>query len=82
MIVRLLTEHHLEFLIFKGGCTVTSESSLVKMPHCWKSHVLAQLVIMAQMTPQNGHQIQIAAKTNLIRPKNMAAMVGVGPKLL
>ena len=39
MTVKLLTEHHLEFLSFKGGCTGSSESTLIKMPHCWKSHV-------------------------------------------
>ena len=39
MIFKLLTEHHLEFLSLKGGCTGSSESTLVKMPHCWKSHV-------------------------------------------
>ena len=38
MSVKLLTIHHLEFLSFKGGCTGSSESTLVKMPHCWKSH--------------------------------------------
>ena len=38
-----VTEHHLEFLSLKGGCTGSSESTLVKMPHCWKSHVTAQL---------------------------------------
>ena len=43
MIVKLLTEHHLEFLSFKGGCRDTFESTLVKMPHCWKSHVMAQM---------------------------------------
>ena len=42
MIVKLLTEHHLEFLSFKGGCTGLSESTLVKMPHCWKSHAMAK----------------------------------------
>ena len=41
MIVKLLTEHHLEFLSLEGGCTGLSESTLVKMPHCWKSHVTA-----------------------------------------
>ena len=41
--VMLLTEHHLEFLSLKGGCTDSSESIHVKMPHCWKSHVAAQL---------------------------------------
>ena len=43
MIVKLLTERHLEFLSLKGGCTGSSESTLVKMPHCWNFHALAQL---------------------------------------
>ena len=43
MSVKLLTEHHLEFLSFKGGCRGSSESTHVKMPHCWKSHVTAQI---------------------------------------
>ena len=41
MIVKLLAEHHLEFLSLKGGGTDSSESTLVKIPHCWKSHVAA-----------------------------------------
>ena len=32
MIVKLMTEHHLEFLSLTGGCTGSSESTLVKMP--------------------------------------------------
>ena len=43
MIVKLLTEHHLEFLSLKGGCRGSPESTHVKMSHCWKSHVMAQL---------------------------------------
>ena len=43
MIVKQLTEHHLEFLSLKGGCRGSSESTHVKMPHCWKSHALAYL---------------------------------------
>ena len=43
MTVKLLTQHHLEFPSLKEGCTGSSESTLVKMPHCWKSHVTAQL---------------------------------------
>ena len=38
MSVKLLAEHHLEFLSLKGGPTGSSEYTLVKMPHCWKSH--------------------------------------------
>ena len=33
MIVKLLTEHHLEFLSLKGGCRGSSESTHVKMPY-------------------------------------------------
>ena len=43
MTVKLLTEYHLEFLSLKGGFTGSSESTHVKMPHCWKSHVAAHL---------------------------------------
>ena len=42
MIVKLLTEHHFEFLSFKGGCTDSSESTLVKMSNCWNSTGSAQ----------------------------------------
>ena len=45
MIVKLLTEHHLEFLSLKGGCRGSSEYTHVKMPHCWKSHALALIII-------------------------------------
>ena len=31
MIVKLLNEHHLEFLSLKGGCRGSSESTLVEM---------------------------------------------------
>ena len=43
MTVRLLTEHYLEFLSLKEGCTGSSESTLVKMPHYWKKHVTAHI---------------------------------------
>ena len=44
MSVKLLTEHHLEFVSLKEGCTGSSESTHVKMQHCWKSHAAAQLI--------------------------------------
>ena len=44
MIVKLLTEHHLEFLSLKGGCRGSSMSTHVKMTHCWKSHAAAQIL--------------------------------------
>ena len=45
MSVLLLTENHLELLSFKGGYTGSSESVLVKMPHCWKSHDAAHILL-------------------------------------
>ena len=48
MIVRLLTEHHLEFLSLTGDCRGSSESTLVKMSNCWKSHAAAHIVLIAQ----------------------------------
>ena len=49
MSVKLLTEHHLEFLSFKGGCTGSTESTHVKLPHCWKSHVAAHIIILLRL---------------------------------
>ena len=49
MTVKLLTEQHLEFLSLKGGCTGSFESTLVKMPHCWKSHVTAQIIFAGHL---------------------------------
>ena len=43
MSVKLLTEHNLEFQSLKAG---SSESTLVKMPHCWKSHVMAHFCLL------------------------------------
>ena len=45
MTVKLLIEQILEFLSLKGGHTGWSESTLVKRPHCWKSHVVAHTLL-------------------------------------
>ena len=54
MSVKLLTEHLLEVLSLKGGCTCSSESTLVKMPHCWKSHVMAHFKKLKRVAMKNG----------------------------
>ena len=46
MIVKLLVEHHLEFLSLNGGCRGSSESTLVKMSNCWKSHAAAHMILL------------------------------------
>ena len=52
MIVKLLTEYHLEFLSLRGGCRGSSESTLVKISNCWKSHALAHMVCDKSETRQ------------------------------
>ena len=42
MNTKLFTKHNLEPLSLKGGCIGSSESTLDKVPHRWKSHVTAQ----------------------------------------
>ena len=44
---KLLIEHYLEFLSLKGGCTGSSESTLVKMPHCGNSHAATQILFFS-----------------------------------
>ena len=45
MTLWLLTEHHFVFLSLKGCCTCSSESTLVEMPHCWKSRRILRLTV-------------------------------------
>ena len=43
MIVKQLTEHHLEFLSLTGCYRASPESTYVKMSNCWKSDDAAQI---------------------------------------
>ena len=60
MTLRRLTEHHLEFLSLIGGCTSSSESPLVKMPHFWKFHALAQLFCFSTSVLTSKHSFTLA----------------------
>ena len=51
MSVKLLNIYRLEYLSLKGGCTGSSESTLVRMPHCWKSHVIFIEIYLLFMRP-------------------------------
>ena len=59
MSVKLLTKHHFEFLSLIGCCTSSSESTLVKMPHCWISRVAAHIVSV-QMVGNNTCNAHVA----------------------
>ena len=53
MIVKLLTQHHLEFLSLTGGCGGLSESTLVKMSnYCWKSQSTAHILSIFDLVPR------------------------------
>ena len=73
MIVKLLAEHHLEFLSLKRGCRGSSESTLVKMSNCWKSHVTAHLWTAAGETGEAGLQIRVCIRNDSLisHPKHM-----------
>ena len=65
-IVKLLTEHHLEFLRLKGGYRSLSESTHVKMPYCWKSDALAQLSFMdVEYRLCNNNFVEISRRANV-----------------
>ena len=64
MIAKLLTEHHLEFLSLKAGCRGSSESTLVKMSNCWKSHAAALMITL--ITDHNPKRIPLAQFINKI----------------
>ena len=63
MSVKLLAEHNLEFLSLTGGCTGSPESTLVKMPHCWKSHVAAHLYVLNSCIGNQTVKAQVFTKT-------------------
>ena len=45
-----MIEQHLEFMSFTGGCAYSSESVHVKMPHFWKSHVVAHIPYISDLS--------------------------------
>ena len=65
MTVKLLAEHHLEFLSLKGGCKDSSESTLVKIPHCWKSHVTAHVFSATLLSKFDQHEALSTAVTKV-----------------
>ena len=73
--VKLLTEHHFEFLIIKEGCTCSSESTLVEMPHCWKSHVTAHLYFRELLLGDRDYKDRLAQ--NLECPEDRIMQEGM-----
>ena len=81
MIVKLLTEHHLEFLSLKGGCRGLSESTLVKMSNCWKSYVTAQISFTLLLSSLFSSIANFGSKPAIVGRKNGAALGAFGGSL-
>ena len=64
MTVKLLSEHHLEFLSLKGGGRGSSESTLVKMSNCWKSHAAAHILCKVSNEPLHSMMCKIPQFSN------------------
>ena len=65
MSVKPLTEHHLEFVSLKGGCTGSFESTLVKMPHSWKSHAGAHFLLQEVKSLEEARTLLISQKVDI-----------------
>ena len=72
----LLTKHQLEFLSLKGGCTGSSESTLFKMPHCWKSHVAATYDLLYHLLV---HLQRLRRRSSLIWVHTVCLYVEISP---
>ena len=66
MIVKLLTEHHLEFLSLKGGGVGSSESTLVKMSNCWESHASAHIGCCSPINIRGNYRILLTTSMFII----------------
>ena len=88
MSVKLLSGHHLKFLSLKEGCTGSPESTLVKIPHCWKIRVTAQfgfccntaknnrwLVLLLHLLVKRNQRNGQYVIDNLQKPKNYYTFV-------
>ena len=62
MNIKLLTEYDLEFLSLTRGCKGLPESTHVKMPHCWKSHVTAHM--LSSLLLYSGYILRLLRKWN------------------
>ena len=69
MTVKLLTEHHLEFLSFKGGCRGSPESTHIKMPHCTRLKLLFRRILLKGMSNSIHDASASVFKDSIASPK-------------
>ena len=66
MIVKLLTEHHLEFLTLTGDRRGSSKSAYAKLPHCWKSHATAHMELSQRVVRSDYHDDGMDKSTSVV----------------
>ena len=64
MMVKLLTEHHLEFLSLTGVCGGSAESTLDKMSNCWKSQSMAHIIQIAEEVKEKDEKVKSGTEAN------------------
>ena len=72
MIVKLLTEHHLEFLSLTGGCRGSSKSTHVKMPHC--CNLMHRLILYMHHSPKASSFSSVCSTINGPTPLGVAGV--------
>ena len=82
MSVKLLTEYSLKFLNFTGGCTGSSESTLVKLPHCWKSHVMAQMFVVHKLVIIVPQRMLFSLQASLYQLRTIFYSSIAGPEVI
>ena len=75
MSVKLLNEHHLEFLSSKRGCIGSSESTLVKIPLCWESHVTTHFSLINTVWIVSLYQFKHQYEINIRRGASLSRQV-------
>ena len=75
IIAKLLTEHHLEFLSLKGGCRGSSESTLIKITNCWKSHATDHITQYNNFLSQNENSVKLPVNFEIFQ-ENVSVQAG------
>ena len=86
MSVKLLAEHHLEFLCLKGGCTGSSESTHVKMPTLLEISCHGSIILFQEHTELSNRRTEkpICVSIKPISAKwtySLNLLVSIGPAI-
>ena len=72
MNVKLLSEHHLEFLSLNGDYRGSSECTHVKMSHCWKYYALAHFIRVQTISFADADSIRTNIGQSPLTPLRLA----------